>query len=389
MARPPAARDARRHDLAQAALVARRGRRHARGHPRGRLRRRSSSSTAACGATGACTGWRSALLLVHGRRSRSCLPGAATSRSRTRSSSSQYAKGMAKFVAPLRASWCAGIAARDRPRRALPAPHGRRASCWRLAINCAYGVAQLLAQVGAGVNLDKAVDRAAHVRAGQPRRHQRLRAGDGACRAGSYVSLGVYRVNALALDPNHLGIMLCVPILLLLPFALRARRAQPHGARCSPALLAFFVGRRGAHALALGLPRARPVGLLVLAWPLAPASCSRRARRAGDLPGSGSSASSPRLVALRARRSSARASRSQRQLGQGALPVLRPRAAGARRAPAVRPRAQHVLGLLPVPDRQDELGAALFYIALLDETGLSAPSSFAAVPDLAAACAWR
>ena len=39
---------------------------------------------------------------------------------------------------------------------------------------------------------------------------------------GSYVSLGVYRVNALALDPNHLGIMLCVPILLLLPFALRA-----------------------------------------------------------------------------------------------------------------------------------------------------------------------
>ena len=28
---------------------------------------------------------------------------------------------------------------------------------------------------------------------------------------GSYVSLGVFRVNALALDPNHLGIMLIRP----------------------------------------------------------------------------------------------------------------------------------------------------------------------------------
>ena len=89
-----------------------------------------------------------------------------------------------------------------------------------LIINCAYGVAQLAAQVGGGINLDKAIIGP-------------LTFGQGslgginvygqttAVQSGSYVSLGVYRVNALALDPNHLGIMLCVPILLLLPFALR------------------------------------------------------------------------------------------------------------------------------------------------------------------------
>ena len=51
---------------------------------------------------------------------------------------------------------------------------------------------------------------------------------------GSFVSLGVFRVNALALDPNHLGIMLCVPILILLPFSLRMGIRSRRGSRWQP-----------------------------------------------------------------------------------------------------------------------------------------------------------
>ena len=166
---------------------------------------------------------------------------------------------------------------------------------------------------------------------------------------------GVYRVNALALDPNHLGIMLCVPILLLLPFALRRGRAQPQrpAAGGAPGVLRRA---RGAHALALGLPRAglrpRRAGVAVAAATAAGARRGAGRRRA------------------RARRARARllavcppghplARDAERQLGQGALPVLRPRDADPGLAPGLRPRPQHVLGLLPVPDRQDELGAAL------------------------------
>ena len=89
-----------------------------------------------------------------------------------------------------------------------------------------------------------------------------------AVQQGSYVSLGVYRVNALALDPNHLGIMLCVPILLLLPFALRAGRAQPP----RRSLLAG-AARRSSRSSRCSRSRARassgwPAACAVLAWPL-------------------------------------------------------------------------------------------------------------------------
>ena len=197
-----------------------------------------------------------------------------------------------------------------------------------LALNCAYGVAQLAAQVGAGVNLDK-------------RLIGPLTFGQGslgginvygqatAVEQGSYVSLGVYRVNALALDPNHLGIMLAVPILLLLPFALRAGAAQRAGAWCWPALLAFFVvvevltlSRSGLLGLACGL--------LVLAWPLRRQLLQPRfvvpvLARLGLL--AVALASSPYVAP-----GHPLARHAERQLGQGALPVLRPRPARARRA---------------------------------------------------------
>ena len=39
-------------------------------------------------------------------------------------------------------------------------------------------------------------------------------------------SQNVYRINALTGDPNHLGVMLCVPLMLLLPYYLGDRRGR-------------------------------------------------------------------------------------------------------------------------------------------------------------------
>ena len=39
-------------------------------------------------------------------------------------------------------------------------------------------------------------------------------------------SQNIYRVNALTGDPNHLGVMLCVPLLVFLPVYLRAPRER-------------------------------------------------------------------------------------------------------------------------------------------------------------------
>jgi O-antigen ligase len=176
---------------------------------------------------------------------------------------SQYAKGMAKFVLHFGFLVAGTQYVIDRGERLL------RRTVWAfvlgLAINCAYGVAQLLAQVGAGVNLDKAL--IGPLTFGQGSLGGINVYGQAtAVQSGSYVSLGVYRVNALALDPNHLGIMLCVPILLLIPFALRAGLRSRRGLALT-CLLAFFLAvdvltlsRSGF--LGLGC------GLVILAWPL-------------------------------------------------------------------------------------------------------------------------
>ena len=74
LARPPAARDARRDDLAQAALGARGGRRHARGRPRDRLRRPLRRRPLPPPRLRACIASRSALLLAMAR-ARGRLPG--------------------------------------------------------------------------------------------------------------------------------------------------------------------------------------------------------------------------------------------------------------------------------------------------------------------------
>ncbi len=82
-----------------------------------------------------------------------------------------------------------------------------------LLLNCIYGVLQLMLQVGAGINLDKLV--VGPLTAGQ--------GGVGGINVYGQVSgtQSIYRVNALTGDPNHLGVMLCVPLLVLGPLFLR------------------------------------------------------------------------------------------------------------------------------------------------------------------------
>jgi hypothetical protein len=87
-----------------------------------------------------------------------------------------------------------------------------------MVVNCIYGIVQLALQVGAGVNLDTIVVRP-------------LTAGQG--KQGGINVFGqvggeqtVYRINALTGDPNHLGVMLCLPIFIVLAWYLRDRRER-------------------------------------------------------------------------------------------------------------------------------------------------------------------
>ena len=176
---------------------------------------------------------------------------------------SQYAKGMTKFALHFGFLVCGTQYVIDRGERMLRRTIG--ALILGLLINCAYGVAQLAAQVGAGINLDKVI--IGPLTFGQGSLGGINVYGQAtAVQQGSYVSLGVYRVNALALDPNHLGIMLCVPILLLIPFSLRAGLRSRRGLVLA-GLLGFFLvvdvltlSRSGFLGLACGLA--------ILAWPL-------------------------------------------------------------------------------------------------------------------------
>ena len=87
-----------------------------------------------------------------------------------------------------------------------------------LLVNCVYGVLQLTLQVAAGINLDTLV-------VGPLTQGQGKQGG-----IGVFGQVGgeqtVYRINALTGDPNHFGVMLCVPIFVLLAWYLRDRRRR-------------------------------------------------------------------------------------------------------------------------------------------------------------------
>jgi O-antigen ligase len=168
----------------------------------------------------------------------------------TTDSLSQWGKGMVKFVLHFLflAAGVAYVVRRGRPFywRAIVA------LALGVAVNGAYGVLQLLA-ARAGHNLDHAV---------------LAPLTGGASSINVYGAVGnatIFRLSGLTDDPNHLGVMLCVPLLALLPLYLRLERG--HALRWPlAALLAFLflvqlatLSRSGLLGLA--------VGLVILAFP--------------------------------------------------------------------------------------------------------------------------
>jgi O-antigen ligase len=130
-----------------------------------------------------------------------------------------------------------------------------RATGWftaGLLANCVYGVLQLAA-AKAGHNLDQTV-------------LSPLTGGASSINVyGAVGGTSVYRPNALTGDPNHLGVMLVVPLLSLLPVYLRLERGRRLKKQLAVALvfmLLVFLATLSRSA-ALGLI----VGLLVLAIP--------------------------------------------------------------------------------------------------------------------------
>jgi O-antigen ligase len=121
-----------------------------------------------------------------------------------------------------------------------------------LVANCLYGVLQLLA-ARAGHNLDKTV-------------LSPLTGGASAINVyGSVGGSSVYRPNALTGDPNHLAVMLDVPLLVLLPLYLRLERGhrlkRPLAVALGFMLIMLLSTLSRSGALGLG------IGLLVLAVP--------------------------------------------------------------------------------------------------------------------------
>jgi O-antigen ligase len=95
-----------------------------------------------------------------------------------------------------------------------------------IAVNGAYGILQLLA-AQAGHNLDSLVVKPLTRGASQINIY------------GAVNGASVYRPNALTGDPNHLGIMLVLPILILAPLYLRLERG--HRLKTPLALLLAFL----------------------------------------------------------------------------------------------------------------------------------------------------
>ncbi|HEV8688300.1 MAG TPA: hypothetical protein VGQ84_13550, partial [Gaiellaceae bacterium] len=155
----------------------------------------------------------------------------------------QFAKGLVKFVLHF-GFLAAGVA--------YLARHGRTFALYAfgvfvagMAANAGYGLVQLVL-ARAGVNLDALVL--------SPLTR-------GASQINVYGSVGgtesVYRVNALTGDPNHLAIMLLVPLLAVTPVYLR-RRTPSLGALLAVLLLVELATLSRSGLLGLG------VGVLVL-----------------------------------------------------------------------------------------------------------------------------
>ncbi len=164
----------------------------------------------------------------------------------TAQSLDQWVKGMIKFVLHF-LFLVAGLA--------LVVRRGERfywltlaAFCVGIGLNAVYGVAQLAIAELTGGNLDAAL---VHPLTGGASRINVFGAIEGA---------SVYRPNALTGDPNHLGIELIVPLLVLLPIYLRL---EPGHRLRTPLMLGLAFG------LVVELATLSRSGLLGLACGLA------------------------------------------------------------------------------------------------------------------------
>jgi O-antigen ligase len=121
----------------------------------------------------------------------------------------QYAKGMLKFVVHFAFLAAAVVYLARRGERFYW--RGLAAFCGGLVFNALYGIAQLLV-AQAGGNLDQSL-------------LAPLTGGASSINVyGAIEGTSVFRPNALTGDPNHLGIMLIVPLLVLTPLYLRLER---------------------------------------------------------------------------------------------------------------------------------------------------------------------
>jgi O-antigen ligase len=168
----------------------------------------------------------------------------------TKDSLDQWGKGMVKFVLHF-LFLAAGVAYLARRQAEL---------YWRsvaaltvgLVVNGAYGILQLLA-ARAGTNLDQ---------------HVLSPLTGGASSINVYGAVGgatIYRPNALTGDPNHLAVMLCIPLLMLLPVYLRLERG--HRLRVPLAVTLGFLFLVMLSTLSRSGLLGLGVGLLILAVP--------------------------------------------------------------------------------------------------------------------------
>ena len=124
----------------------------------------------------------------------------------------QWAKGMFKFVLHFLFLFAAVALVARRSQRFYW--WAVAAFCGGLVFNALYGVLQLGVAQGTGGNLDAALLAPITGGASQINIY------------GAIEGANVYRPNALTGDPNHLGIELVIPILILLPIYLRLERGH-------------------------------------------------------------------------------------------------------------------------------------------------------------------
>ena len=172
----------------------------------------------------------------------------------TATSLAQWAKGMVKFMLHFLFLFAAV---------ALVVRRGARYYWWALAVFCGgiafnalYGVLQLGVAQGTGGNLDATVLGPLT---------------GGASQINIYGAIGganVYRPNALTGDPNHLGIELIVPLLVLLPIYLRLEKG--HRLRTPLVLGLMFLFAMELATLSRSGMLGLLCGMLVLVDPLSP-----------------------------------------------------------------------------------------------------------------------